>query len=110
MGDDLEVEDIELGDDKDLAADVDDGIPEEDEEGLESDDDEDRIEGLDMEEDTDREFESVPSQTCGQLTFYFDRTNVHSPTILPIIDGETDEGLRRPSTQYASSCYRNQRS
>ena len=56
MGDDIEVENMDLGDDKDLAADVDDGIPEEeyDPEGLDSSDDEDsKIEGLDMEADTD---------------------------------------------------------
>lgn len=56
MGDDIEVEDIELGDDKDLAADVDDGILDEDDDpdGLESSDDEDgKIEGLDLEEDTE---------------------------------------------------------
>lgn len=55
MGDDVEVEDIELGDDKDLAADVDDGIPEEDEDDLESDDDDEDgvFKGIDMEADTD---------------------------------------------------------
>lgn len=56
VGDDIEVEDMELGDDKDLAADVDDGLPDEDDdpEGLESSDDEDgKIEGLDMEADTE---------------------------------------------------------
>ncbi|KAM0749651.1 P-loop containing nucleoside triphosphate hydrolase protein [Meredithblackwellia eburnea MCA 4105] len=64
VGDDLEVEDIELGDDrKDLAADVDDGLPEEDDdpEGLESSDDEDsRIAGVDMEADTDEPLHILP--------------------------------------------------
>lgn len=59
-GDDFEIEEVELGDDKDLAADVDDGILEEEEddpEGLESSDDEDsKIEGLDMEADTEGGF------------------------------------------------------
>jgi ATP-dependent RNA helicase DHX37/DHR1 len=56
VGDDIEVEDVELGDDKDLAADVDDGIPEEDDpEDLESsdDDDDETFKGLDKEADTD---------------------------------------------------------
>lgn len=58
VGDDVEVEDIDLGvDDKDLAADVDDGIPIEDEDDLESSDDEDnKIDGIDMEADSDGEF------------------------------------------------------
>lgn len=61
VGDDLEIEEVELGDDKDLAADVDDGIPDEDDdpEALESSDDEDESKpGLDMEEDTEGELYS----------------------------------------------------
>ncbi|KAK4050572.1 putative ATP-dependent RNA helicase DHR1 [Microbotryomycetes sp. JL221] len=55
LGDDAEAEDVDLGDnDKDLAADVDDGVyDEDDEEGLESDEDEDKFGDLDLEEDTD---------------------------------------------------------
>lgn len=107
MGDDVEIEEVELGDDeRDLAADVDDGIPEEDEydpEGLDSDDEDDdtKIPGLDLEEDTD-------GQSTPALRFLgFDyrtgwlmrssgchhRTVVHSPTLLSLADREADEGL-----------------
>lgn len=56
VGDDFETEDIDLGADRDLAADVDDGVyDEDDEDGLESDEDEDKFGGIDMEEDTDGE-------------------------------------------------------
>ncbi|GAA5900422.1 hypothetical protein JCM5296_001422 [Sporobolomyces johnsonii] len=62
VGDDLEAEEVELGEDKDLAADVDDGIyDDDDEEGLESDDDEDdAFKGIDMEEDTDEPLYILP--------------------------------------------------
>ena len=63
VGDDLETEEIELGDDKDLAADVDDGIPEEDDpEDLESSDDEgdDTLRGMDLEADTDEPMYVLP--------------------------------------------------
>lgn len=55
VGDDLETEEVELGEDRDLAADVDDGVYyDDDEEALESDDDEDdTFKGIDMEEDVD---------------------------------------------------------
>lgn len=56
MGDDLEAEEVELGDDKDLAADVDDGLYDQDDpEDLESDEEDEKFGGLDMEEDTDGE-------------------------------------------------------
>ncbi|GAA5902843.1 hypothetical protein JCM8208_006490 [Rhodotorula glutinis] len=62
VGDDLEAEDVELGADKDLAADVDDGVYEDDEEGLESDEDMDdeAFQGLDMEEDVDEPLHVLP--------------------------------------------------
>ncbi|KAK4703639.1 ATP-dependent RNA helicase DHX37/DHR1, partial [Phenoliferia sp. Uapishka_3] len=61
MGDDIEVEDLDLGDDKDLAADVDDGLPMDDPEDLESSDDEDsKINGVDMEEDTEEPLYILP--------------------------------------------------
>ncbi|KAL8277707.1 hypothetical protein RQP46_009829 [Phenoliferia psychrophenolica] len=60
-GDDFEIEEVELGDDKDLAADVDDGNPEDDPDDLESSDDEDiKIEGVDMEADTDEPLYILP--------------------------------------------------
>ncbi|GAA5824872.1 hypothetical protein JCM3770_002186 [Rhodotorula araucariae] len=62
VGDDLEAEDVDLGEDKDLAADVDDGVYEEDDEGLESDEDDedDTFKGLDMEEDVDEPMHILP--------------------------------------------------
>lgn len=56
MGDDLETEDMDLGarDDKDLAADVDDGLYDEDDvDGLESDEEDEKFGGMDLEDDTD---------------------------------------------------------
>jgi ATP-dependent RNA helicase DHX37/DHR1 len=56
VGDDLEAEEVELGEDKDLAADVDDGVyNDDDEEALESDDEDedDALKGLDLEEDSE---------------------------------------------------------
>jgi ATP-dependent RNA helicase DHX37/DHR1 len=86
VGDDVEIEEVELGDDKDLAADVDDGIPEEDDdpEGLESSDDEDgKIEGLDMEEDTEGEpiRRAQPSSTAFADIHFNDIEPLH---ILPL--------------------------
>lgn len=64
LGDDVEVEEIDLGDrDEDLAADVDDGIGilDDDPDDLESSDDEDtKIKGVDMEEDTDEPLYILP--------------------------------------------------
>ncbi|KAM0787963.1 hypothetical protein ACM66B_006167 [Microbotryomycetes sp. NB124-2] len=61
VGDDLEAEEVDLGDDKDLAADVDDGVyDEDDEEGLESDEDEEKFGGLDLEEDTEEPMHILP--------------------------------------------------
>ncbi|SCV72455.1 BQ2448_3992 [Microbotryum intermedium] len=61
MGDDVEVEELELGeDDMDLAADVDDGVYDEDPEGLESDEEEEKIGGLDLEDDTDEPMHILP--------------------------------------------------
>ncbi|GAA5996854.1 ATP-dependent RNA helicase ECM16 [Rhodotorula paludigena] len=62
VGDDLETEEVELGEDKDLAADVDDGVyHDDDEEALESDDDEDdTFKGIDMEEDVDEPMHILP--------------------------------------------------
>ncbi|BGP37169.1 putative ATP-dependent RNA helicase DHR1 [Rhodotorula kratochvilovae] len=61
VGDDLEAEDVDLGEDKDLAADVDDGVYQDDDEGLESDDeDEDETKGIDMEEDVDEPMHILP--------------------------------------------------
>ncbi|GAA6030126.1 hypothetical protein JCM8097_009274 [Rhodosporidiobolus ruineniae] len=61
-GDDLEAEEIDLGDDKDLAADVDDGVyDEDDEEALESDDeDQELFKGIDMEADVDEPMHILP--------------------------------------------------
>ena len=56
MGDDFETEDMDLGanDDKDLAADVDDGLYDEDDvDGLESDEEDEKFGGMDLEDDTD---------------------------------------------------------
>ncbi|KAI5474522.1 DHX37 protein [Pseudohyphozyma bogoriensis] len=63
VGDDFEAEELDLGDDKDLAADVDDGprMDESDPEDLESSDDEDMKKlGVDMEEDTDEPLYILP--------------------------------------------------
>ncbi|GAA6009925.1 hypothetical protein JCM11491_000868 [Sporobolomyces phaffii] len=63
VGDDLEVEEVELGEDKDLAADVDDGVyNDDDEEALESDDDDedDALKGIDMEEDSEEPLHILP--------------------------------------------------
>lgn len=69
MGDDLEAEEIELGDDKDLAADVDDGLYDDDDvDGLESDEEDEKFGGLDMEEDTDGECLSSTLDNCTLLT------------------------------------------
>ena len=56
---------MDLGDDnKDLAADVDDGIYDnDDEEALESDEDEDKIVGLDLEEDTEGKLQPICVRT-----------------------------------------------
>ncbi|GAA6063790.1 hypothetical protein JCM10212_001360 [Sporobolomyces blumeae] len=61
-GDDLETEEIDLGEDKDLAADVDDGIYDDgDEEALESEDeDDDTLKGLDLEEDSEEPLHILP--------------------------------------------------
>ncbi|BGP29302.1 putative ATP-dependent RNA helicase DHR1 [Rhodotorula toruloides] len=65
MGDDLEAEEVDLGEGRDLAADVDDGVydvDEEDEEALESDmdGDDETFKGIDMEEDTDEPMHILP--------------------------------------------------
>ncbi|GAA5964446.1 hypothetical protein JCM3765_006281 [Sporobolomyces pararoseus] len=63
IGDDLEAEEVELGEDKDLAADVDDGVyNDDDEEALESDDEDedDALKGLDMEEDSEEPLHILP--------------------------------------------------
>ena len=52
-----EAEDLELGQDNDLAADVDDGNAQSDPEALDTDgEDPDQLEGLDLAEATDGEF------------------------------------------------------
>ncbi|GAA5901715.1 ATP-dependent RNA helicase ECM16 [Sporobolomyces salmoneus] len=63
IGDDLEVEEVELGEDKDLAADVDDGVyNDDDEDALESDDEEEdhALKGLDLEEDSEEPLHILP--------------------------------------------------
>ncbi|GAA5824419.1 hypothetical protein JCM5353_005031 [Sporobolomyces roseus] len=63
FGDDLEAEEVELGEDKDLAADVDDGIyDDDDDEALESDDEDedDTLKGLDLEEDSEEPLHILP--------------------------------------------------
>lgn len=82
-GDDLEVEDVELGQDRDLAADVDDGLPleEDDPEGLESSDDEDsKIAGLDLEEDTEGELTPRLLSPQPVLTFISQSPCTFSPS------------------------------
>ncbi|PRQ74930.1 hypothetical protein AAT19DRAFT_13952 [Rhodotorula toruloides] len=64
-GDDLEAEEVDLGEGRDLAADVDDGVydvDEDDDEALESDidGDDDTFKGIDMEEDTDEPMHILP--------------------------------------------------
>ncbi|GAA5917841.1 hypothetical protein JCM6882_000837 [Rhodosporidiobolus microsporus] len=60
--DDLEAEEIDLGEDKDLAADVDDGVwDDDDDEALESDDeDQELFKGIDMEADVDEPMHILP--------------------------------------------------
>ncbi|SGY69292.1 BQ5605_C004g02989 [Microbotryum silenes-dioicae] len=71
MGDDVEVEELELGEDNiDLAADVDDGIYDEDPEGLESDEEEEKFGGMDFEDDTDGESPRWASQPMHILPLY----------------------------------------
>ncbi|BGO88798.1 hypothetical protein NBRC10512_006938 [Rhodotorula toruloides] len=65
IGDDLEAEEVDLGEGRDLAADVDDGVydvDEEDDEALESDidGDDETFKGIDMEEDTDEPMHILP--------------------------------------------------
>ncbi|BGP22097.1 DHX37 protein [Rhodotorula toruloides] len=65
MGDDLEAEEVDLGEGRDLAADVDDGVydvDEEADEALESDidGDDETFKGIDMEEDTDEPMHVLP--------------------------------------------------
>ncbi|GAA5851056.1 hypothetical protein JCM8547_009166 [Rhodosporidiobolus lusitaniae] len=61
VSDDLETEEIDLGDDRDLAADVDDGVWDDDDEALESDDeDRELFKGIDMEADVDEPLHILP--------------------------------------------------
>ncbi|BGP13274.1 putative ATP-dependent RNA helicase DHR1 [Rhodosporidiobolus nylandii] len=62
VADDLEAEEVDLGEDKDLAADVDDGVyDDDDEEALESDDeDAELFKGVDMEADVDEPMHILP--------------------------------------------------
>ncbi|GAA5831310.1 hypothetical protein JCM11251_007830 [Rhodosporidiobolus azoricus] len=60
-GDDLEAEEIDLGEDRDLAADVDDGVWDDDDEALESDDeDKELFRGINMEADVDEPMHILP--------------------------------------------------
>ncbi|GAA6000763.1 hypothetical protein JCM10207_004646 [Rhodosporidiobolus poonsookiae] len=62
VADDLEAEEVDLGEDRDLAADVDDGVwDDDDEEALESDDeDAELFKGIDMEADVDEPMHILP--------------------------------------------------
>jgi ATP-dependent RNA helicase DHX37/DHR1 len=53
---DREAEDVELGNDEDLAADVDDGDAESDPEALDSDDDDEAVAELGIDEASDGEY------------------------------------------------------
>ena len=101
VGDDLEAEDVELGADKDLAADVDDGVYEDDEEGLESDEDMDdeAFQGLDIEEDVD-------GASSLSLSLSFSEPRAHQLTFFSLQSRFTSSPCTRssrPSARCASS-------
>lgn len=86
-----------------MAADVDDGVyNDDDEDALESDDEEEdhALKGLDLEEDSEGEsfLSRSPSLSSFVLIHWLrDRTPSHPPSVLVTADRETDEGFRGTS-------------